>query len=235
MSHLVSTMRLDGMVQARSRLYHIGIGLAIVLGVTARLLLDETALRAALPILILLGMGNTTYVFVAGMVLFEKSEGTLDAIVVSPLSVPVYLSSKIITLTGFAMVETAILVAIGFGVVGFNPWLLVLGAATVGVMYCLTGLIQIVRYRSVTDWLMPGAVVVGIIPGLPIFDVLGIWPSPLWYVIPTYAPLLILTAAFRSIATWEWVYAIGYSGLIIVAGLVLARSEFTKHIVRRRS
>jgi fluoroquinolone transport system permease protein len=228
-------MRLDGKVQARSRLYHIGIGLAIVLGVTARLLLEENALRASLPILILLGMGNTTYVFVAGMILFEKSERTLDAIIVSPLSVPVYLSSKIITLTGFAMVETAILVAISLGVVGFNPWLLALGAATIGVMYCLTGLIQIVRYRSVTDWLMPGAVVVGIIPGLPIFDMLNIWPSPLWYLIPTYAPLLILTAAFRSITTWEWVYAIGYSALIIGVGLVLARSEFTKHIVRRRT
>jgi len=234
MSHLVSAMRVDVILQARSRLYHIGIGIAVVIGVVVRAFIPHDAVRAALPILILLGMGNTTYVFVAGMVLFEKGEHTLDAIVVSPLSVPVYLLSKIITLTGFALVETAILLVIGFGVSGFSPWLLALGALTVGVMWTLVGLTQVVRYNAVTDFLMPGAVIVGLVPALPLFDVLGIWPSPAWYLVPSYAPLLILTAAFRSIEPWQWIYAIGYSAFLIAVGSVLARGQFVKHIVQRR-
>ena len=234
MSHLLSTMRVDVTLQARSRLYHIGIGVAVVMGVAVRLFIDHDALRSALPMLILLGMGNTTYVFVAGMVLFEKGEHTLDAIVVSPLSVPVYLLSKIVTLTTFALVETTILLVIGFGVTGFSPWLLALGALTVGVMWTLVGLAQVVRYNAVTDFLMPGAMIVGLIPALPLLDVLGIWPSPVWYLVPTYPSLLILTAAFRSIEPWQWVYAIGYRVLLVVAGSVLARREFVKHIVQRR-
>lgn len=234
MSHLLSTMRVDVILQARSRLYHIGIGVAVVMGVVVRLFIDHDVLRSALPILILLGMGNTTYVFVAGMVLFEKGEHTLDAVVVSPLPVSVYLLSKILTLTAFAAVETAILLVIAFGVAGFNPLLIAMGACAVGVMFTLTGLAQVVRYNSVTDFLMPGAVIVGLVPALPLVDVLGIWPSPMWYLVPTYAPLLILTAAFRSIEPWQWVYAVGYSALVIAAGSVLARGEFLKHIVQRR-
>ncbi len=234
MSHLLSAMRVDVILQARSRLYHIGIGIAVVMGVVVRLFIGHDALRSALPILVLIGMGNTTYVFVAGMVLFEKGEHTLDALVVSPLSVPAYRLSKVITLTAFAVVETAILLVIAFGVTGFNPWLLALGALAVGVMYALTGLVQVVRYNSVTDFLMPGAMIVGLVPALPLLDVLGIWPSSMWYLIPTYAPLLILTAAFRSIETWQWVYAIGYSALLIAVGSVLARGAFVKHIVQRR-
>ena len=235
MKRLLSTMRTDIVLQARSRLYQIGIGVAVILGVAARVFLDRDALGAALPILILLGMGNTTYIFMAGMVLFEKSERTLDAVIVSPLPVRVYILSKVITLTAFATLESAILLVVGFGITGFNPWLLALGAVVVGAMYALTGLAQVVRYDSVTDFLMPGAVLVALIPMLPILDVLSIWPSPIWYVVPAYPPLLIMTAAFTSIETWQAVYAVGYSVLLLAGGSLLARRQFEKHIVRRGS
>ena len=45
MSHLLSTMRVDVTLQARSRLYHIGIGVAVVMGVAVRLFIDHDALR----------------------------------------------------------------------------------------------------------------------------------------------------------------------------------------------
>lgn len=232
MTRLASTLRLDVQLQARSWLYSIGIVAAVFMGGVCAYFLDREMLRFILPSMLVLGMGNTTYMFVAGMVLFEKGEQTFDAQIVTPLRVREYLASKALTLTGFAMVESAIVLAIAYGFGGFRPLPLVTGLAVLGLLFTLCGLIQVVRYDSVTDFLMPAAFLVGTFAALPVFGSLRLWSTPLWYLWPTQPPLIFLEAAFlRPVAAWQLVYAVVYSAVCLVVAAWWAQRAFERFIV----
>ncbi len=232
MTRLASTVRLDVQLQARSWLYHIGIVVALCLGGAGAWLLDHEALQLILPSMLVLGMGNTTYMFVSGMVLFEKGERTFDAQTVTPLRVGEYLASKTMTLTGFAMVEALIVLVIAYGFDDLQPLPLFAGLAIMGLLFSLCGLAQVVRYDSVTDFLMPAAFAVATIASLPVLGSLGLWSSPLFYLWPTQPPLILLEAAFlRPVATWQLIYAVLYSAVCTTAGIVWAKRSFERFIV----
>jgi fluoroquinolone transport system permease protein len=213
-------------------LYHIGIGVALVPGLGARQFLDREVIGFLLPVFFLGALGGTTFMFVAGMVLFEKCERTLDALTVTPLKTRDYLLSKLATLTAFGAVESLIVLLLAYGPADFNAAALLAGILIMGALYTLIGIAQVVRYDSVTEFLMPGAILVSAVLQLPFLHALDIWPSPIWYVVPTQAPLLLMKGAFRPIATWEWFYAIGYSVVGLAASYRLAEGQFTKYIVR---
>ena len=179
MKRLVSTVLLDMKVQGRNKLYVIGIGVALVLGLSMGQLFETDTIRIMLPALFLGSLGGTTYMFVAGMVLFEKSERTNDALSVTPLRRRDYILSKTITLTAFATVESVIVLVTAFGVRGFNVAMLAAGILSMGALFTLIGLAQVVRYHSVTEFLVPGGIVINTIMLLPMFHILNIFPSPL--------------------------------------------------------
>jgi fluoroquinolone transport system permease protein len=231
---LLSTIRLDVTVQARSKLYAIGIGLAVLFGLMVRFLIGREFLALALPAVFLFGVGGTTYVFVAGMVLFEKTEHTLDAQLVTPLRVPEYLASKLLTLTLFSLLECAVIAAIAWwGSEGVRIVPLVAGILAMGAFFTLCGLIQVVRHGSVTRFLMPGAFLWGLIVPLPLLDHFGIWPSPLWYLWPTQAHLLLLTAGFEHVPGWQLAYAALYSAATVALAYLWSRRAFDRFVVQR--
>ena len=84
MSRLASVLRLDVRLQARSRLYAIGIVVSVLMGLAGRFLFEPNSARLVLPIFYLLGIGGTTFMFGSSMLLLEKSQGTLQALRVSP-------------------------------------------------------------------------------------------------------------------------------------------------------
>lgn len=231
MNRIAATLRVDVTNQARNRLYVIGIGVALGIGFCIRLLVAEEYYARALPAFFLVGLGSTTYLFVAGMVLFEKSERTLDALNVTPLRFHEYLLSKIVTLTAFAVFESVLVLAVVTGLDGFKAAPLIAGMTLMGAMYTLMGFAQVVRYRTVTDFLIPGAVFVGVVVQLPLLNTFDVFPSPVWYLVPTHAPLLLMQAAFESIETWQWFYGFAYTGAVLLALWRAGRTAFIRHIV----
>ena len=177
MTRLVSTLQLDVKLQSRNMLYHIGIGVALVLGLGARQFLDHDVIGFLLPVFFLGALGGTTFMFVTGMVLFEKGERTLDALTVTPLKTRDYLLSKVATLTAFGAVESLIVLLLAYGPADFNAAALLAGILVMGALYTLIGMAQVVRYDSVTEFLMPGAILVSAVLQLPFLHALDIWPS----------------------------------------------------------
>lgn len=230
MRRLLSTIRLDVRLQARAKLYHIGLALAVVIGLAGRFFVSPEAMGRVLPVFFLLFLGSSTYIFGAGMVLLERGQGTLGAMRVTPIRSGEYLGSKILTLSTFALAESAVVLLIALGPTGFEPLLLVPGILAMAVFYTLVGLAQVASSDSVTDFLVPGAIVVSLILQSPLYPFLGLWQSPLWYVVPTYAPLTLLEAAFRPIEAWEWIYAIGYGLLAIIGCRWLVERRFARHV-----
>lgn len=231
-ARLLSTMRLDATVQWRNRFYIIGIGLSLLMALGLAQFMQPAAMGAILPMLFLFAIGGTTMLYVAGLLIFEKDERTLEAIIVSPMRVSEYMISKIVTLTLLATLESLIVVVLTQGLTGFNPGLLLAGIILMGVMLTLIGFVMIVRYDSITDFLIP-VVAVSLVLQLPALYFTGISDSVLWLILPTAAPVMLMWAAWFPVEPWQVVYGFVYS-LVLIAGLYRwARLAFHKHIVLR--
>lgn len=226
---LAATLRLDATLQARSRLYAIGLGVAAVLGVLLRFLLEGEQLRAILPPALLLSLGSTTFMFVAALVIFEKTQGTLAAQTVTPLRDAEYLGSKAATLAAFAVVEGLLLIVLAYGT-GFALGWLLLGGGSLAVLYTLFGFAVVSRHDTITAFLVPDALVIGTVIQLPILPYFGIWESPLWYLFPIVPHLVMLEAAFFEVAAAELAYAVAYAALGLVVAWRWARRAFVERI-----
>ncbi len=160
----------------------------------------------------------------------ERDEGTLDVVLVSPLRPAEYLASKLLTVTALALVESALIVGIVYGL-GFSfPWLglaVLLRAGLVAAVGVAVG----VRYRSITRFLMP-MVVLSVAFDLPVLWYLELWPSPLFYLWPTLPSLLLAKAAFLPVDPLELVYACVYGALAVAAAVFWASRAFDRFVVR---
>jgi fluoroquinolone transport system permease protein len=233
-SSLAATLQLDVRVQARSKLYLVGVIAAVFLGLVGRFVFGPTNAGRVLAALYLLGIGGTTYIFGASLVLLEKSQGTLEALRSSPLTSNAYITSKVITLTGFAIVESVIVYAVGFLGAPLNPVPMVLGVTCLGVFYVFIGMGQVASHDSVFSFLIPGAMIVGSLLQLPFFYVLDIGPSILWHLIPTQGPLLLMLAGSERLEVWQWTYALGLSIGALVPAAWWARRRFARFIRLQR-
>lgn len=221
---------MDVRLQARSRLYAIGLAMAVLSGLFVRVALPAAWLSQALPAVTLLGIGGTTYMFGGAMVLFERTQGTLEALRVSPIRTPVYLASKTLTLTGFALVETLVILLFGGGLGTLSLPLYLVGAAGLGAGLTLVGVGQVARHDSVTSFLMPGAAFITVIAQLPVFYILDVGPAAVWYCIPSQGPLLFMLGP-GALATWpKLAYAILVTAGLVVGSALYARARFHRYV-----
>ena len=168
------------------------------------------------------------------MVLFEKGEATLFALISTPLRFREYLASKLLTLTALAMVISLVVAMAGYGL-DFNPVLFMLGVVLASLISALVGFITVAPFGSISSYLVPSSLVLTPL-GLPVFHFLGLWQSPIFYLFPTQGALLLLGGAFvpDSLAVWQVAYALVY-GSIWIAGLAfLAHRAFDRYIVARK-
>jgi fluoroquinolone transport system permease protein len=227
-SPLAATIACDVRLQLRNGFYYAVAFLLAAILIVIRLLPDFQW-RPVLPPLVLGNLSLATFFFIAGLVLLEKAEGTLEAQIVTPLTAERYLASKILTLTALSLVETVLMVMITAGL-GFSPLPLVLGIVLASALYCLAGFIAVVRYDSINELLFPTIAWVALF-SLPILHFAGLWTSPLMYLHPFQAPLVLLEGAFLPLAWWQWLYGIGYSALWIGVAFAWSASAFRRFVV----
>lgn len=230
MRRLRATLLLDTKVQAKSQLYTIGIGVAVLMGLMVRFLVPVEHVGRGFAAFILLGIGGTTYTFGASMLLLEREAGVLSALRVTPLTTRDYLLSKSFTLTTFALVETAIVYGISArGVATWFPALL-LGGAVLGVFYSLVGLGLAAGYDVITRFLLPMGATVAMVLQFPFLQLIGIGDWWMWAVVPSTAPLLLIQAAFEPLTTIQWVYALSMSVVMLVGAWAYCTYRFRVHV-----
>ncbi|MCF4099602.1 ABC transporter permease [Maritalea mediterranea] len=230
-------LKTDVRVQFRNKLYHIGIIISLLVAIVLSQLVNMEQLGYAFPALVVLIIGGTTMLYVAGMVIFEKDEGTIAAAVVTPLLDVEYLAAKVASLVLLATFETVLslagamaILALGEPIIWPNPLWLVLGIIAVGVVYTLIGLALVVRYDSITEFLIPMAVV-AVTLQLPFLYFFGLVEHWSLLVIPTSAPTMVIMGAYRDLALWEQIYALSYSTLLLLGLGIWAKAAFDKHII----
>ena len=147
--------------------------------------------------------------------------------------------SKIITLTTLATVESIVMIGGAMLVMSFsqglslpNIPLLFSGIVAIGIIYTLIGILLIVRYDKITDFLMPMSAV-AVILQLPFLYFIGWVESPILLVIPTSAPTVLMQGAYGSLETWQWFYTIGYTAALIIGLTLWAYRAFNRHIIMK--
>ena len=230
MHRLAATVRLDLRLQMRNGFYYaVAFVLACWFAVLTRLPAIDWGY--VLPAVVFGNLVMVNFYFVAGLVLLEKGEGTLEAQVVTPLASWEYLASKTLTLAALSVVEQVVIVWSAYGG-GFAAGPLVAGVVLAGVLYTLTGFLLVARYRSINEFMFPSVLFTTVI-SLPLLHYFGLWDAWLLYLHPFTAPLVLLGGAFRPIAPWEWAYGALYSaawaGILLLAGL----RAFDRFIVAR--
>lgn len=239
MNRLLAMMKIDAMVQIRNNLYTIGIVVAVLTAVMVAWLGSANQLYAIIPTLLLLVVGGTTFLYVGALIFFEKDQGTINATIVSPVRPSEYLWSKIITLTLLAALESMIMVGGAMVIMSFfetvtlpNIPLLLVGMLAIGVLYTLMGIILMVRYDKITDFLIPMALIVSILQ-FPFVYFWGMFELPAFLVIPTSAPAMLMRGAFVPLAGWEWVYGVGYTAVLLIGLVIWAYRAFEAHIIMK--
>lgn len=227
----LASARWDLVLQWRQGFFAAGAFVAAMWIALLRAAFPHDVLAVVIPVFLLNSITITTFYFVAGLVLFEKGEGTLEALVATPLRAGEYLLSKIGTLTALAFAESALIVLFVWGPELRWAWL-ALGMLVMGAFYTLLGFVTVVRYDSISAYLIPSGILVGL-SQLPILHHFGVWKGAILWLWPTQAFLVLLRSAFEPASPAELAYALGY-GCAWVAGLLFwARRDFERLVVRR--
>ena len=232
MRRFVATLRRDLLLQYRYKLIAVSLWVVVFFG--GLLSFVPEAMRpepgVIVPAFVVVNFMMTTFYFICGLVLFEKGEAVLSALVTTPLRDREYLLSKVVSLTLLACFETFGIVVLFFGV-DVRWGLLLSGALSLGGIYTLLGFVVIARYDSINEFLMPSVLITAALelPLLAHFEVMSRGPLLLHPVEPALA---LMRAAYEPVASGELVYGFVAGVAWLGISYAWARREFERFIVR---
>lgn len=186
-----------------------------------------------LPVVIVNNIIVNGFYFVAGLVLLEKSEGSLQAQVVTPLRATEYLAGKVLSLTLLSVIENGLLALLVMADAISVGWLL-WGVAAGVCFFALAGLVVVVRYESINEFLLP-SVAIATILALPLGPYFGVGETAvsatLIYLHPLQTVLLALRAgAGGALAGWQQGYIVIYTVVSNAVALLLARRSYEQFV-----
>lgn len=225
MKRLAHTVYLDLRLQLRNGFYYAVIFVVLAAGTLLRQFPSER-MSGLMGVILFSNLAVNTFYFVSGLLLLERDEATLSALAVSPLRTREYLASKLITLSGLSLVESSLILLIGYGQrVAILPYTagLILGS----LIYTLMGLLVVVRYRSINEFLMPSVVYTWLL-NLPVITILFNYRGWPVFLHPMQAPLLLLQAGFAPQPAWTLIYSLLYGGLWCGLLFILCQSTFRR-------
>jgi fluoroquinolone transport system permease protein len=228
MRRLLATIHCDVTLQLRQGFYYASAFVLVVcVAVVSRI--PMLNLSWLLPALVLGNLMMNTFYFIGGLVLLEKGEGTLEAQVVTPLRTWEYLASKIGTLTLLGLVENIVIVIL---LAGFRFGMLPMATSIVlaSIIFCLAGVVAVVRYNSINEYLMPSVLYSSLLLA-PLLPYMIQWDGWLLYLHPLHATLLLAQAAFQPMAYWQMIYGVLYSMLWVGLMVYFGQRAFRRFII----
>ncbi len=230
MSRLIATVKHDVRNQYRHGFYFASFFVLVFVGTIVSLL--PPAAAVVIPAILLTGMLLGTFVFMAGLLLLEKGQGTLEGLIVTPLKPDEYLLAKVVTLAGVAVLENAVITAIArtSGLLSDVEWGWVLaGSVFSGVVYTLLGFLTVIRYDSLNEFMFP-MILITMLLQLPAMVCFGMPEFAPLFLLPTHGPLLMFQAALEPLPAWKMTYAVGYPSAWIFISFLWGRRTFHRFV-----
>ena len=164
-------------------------------------------------------------IFIGSLVLFEKSEHTLEALVATPIRAWQYLLAKGSSLTLIVLISSLLMAGIGHGE-RINYSLFTLGIILTSYFYVYLGFIIVSKTKSFNEYILKMAL--WLVPlSLPFLNFVEITNTYWWYVIPSQATLILLESALgKAVPIWEIGYAILYLSVGVLVCFHFAKKAF---------
>ena len=236
MSNLKNMLKWEFVLLYRYKIIHISI-LSVILYFLTTQAIEDMNKPIFHTMLLFFDPAIIGIMFIGALILFEKSENVLQALVITPMQVDDYLLSKITSLTILSVISAAIFITLLniFSGIDFNILFLALGIILTSVMLILLGFTLVSRVNSINEYLL--AMVVAFLGLLfpPMLHLSGLYENIIFFLWPTQASFTLFTGVFNatSLESWEIAYGIIYQVIWIGLLYFLAKKAFHKHIVSK--
>ena len=154
------------------------------------------------------------FMFIGAILLFEKSSHTNQVLSILPLRLSDYILSKALVLTIIALTAGLIMIVAGTGF-HFNPLIMIIGFTLTSLIFVFLGIAGVARVKTLNQYIL--ILPLFFIPAaLPFLDFFGLWESPLFYIIPTQASLLLFEGIHSGISVGNLIYSLSYLTLWVL-------------------
>ncbi|MCK9630210.1 MAG: ABC transporter permease [Methanoregula sp.] len=228
MKHLASMIRWYFLLDYRFYIFHISF-VTVLLWSLLLNAFPHANRGTIVSALILLDPAILGFVFIGALVLYEKTNRSLQALTVTPMEIREYLLTHITTLTAIAILASFLLLVMTMGV-AVNYLYFFAGVILTSVFFVLAGFVAVSRFTSVNEYFIAGAVTL-LILNIPLIHHFGLSNSWLFYLFPTHASLLLLSGIFEPVTLTDSIYALLMLSACIAICYVLAERMFHTHIV----
>lgn len=230
MSRLLSALGWEVLVQFRQNIFYAAL-FVTVLWSAVLFQIPDTGIVPVLVSILFLDLSIFGFFFMAALYYLEKGDRVLEGLVVTPLRVVEYLAAKIGVLTALSVLVGAVVTLITY-----NPFInwgwYVLAVVGMSVPISLLGFVLAARYNGINEFLVPGVFFL-LLMQLPLLGYLGIWDTPLLYLVPSQPGMILLEAAFAAVPQWEIGYALLYLAALVLVGWRWAEQTFVRVIARQ--
>ena len=182
-----------------------------------------------MPAFFVINLYVTTFYFISGLVLFEKSEGIPTMLATTPLRDVEYLLSKVVSLTLLALVESLLIVLAVLGAGG--EWVpLLSGAFLLGALFRAGWIYRGCSVR-LDQFILDSVVLYVTALLLPLLPHFGLADRTIFYLHPAEPALALMRAAYMPKGVWEMVYAVAAALGWVGIGFIVARRRFYRFVV----
>jgi fluoroquinolone transport system permease protein len=230
MNRLFAMLKWEIILQSRYRIIYIAFASVILYYLMLKVvpMLNSVEMRTTFLFFdpMLIGI-----MFVGALVLFEKTENTLQALIVTPIRINTYFFSKIISLTILSLITGTMFLLLTQGF-DFNIAYYFTGLILTSILLILIGFIFVSRCHSLNEYLLMimFSFIILFLP--PLLHISKIYENTLFYLWPTQASFIMLKGTFTEINIIDTAYAIPYLFIWIVLCYYLARKAFYTHIIQ---
>jgi fluoroquinolone transport system permease protein len=229
MTQLKTMLKWDVILQSRYKIIHLSI-LSVIIYYFSLIAVPSINTTDFKTLYLFMDPTLIGIMFVGALVLFEKTENTLQALTVTPMKTRTYFFSKIISLTVLSLVSAFLFVFLSHGF-HFHYFYIIAGIVFTSVFFILLGFLLVARCTSINEYLvlMMMAFLVLFIP--PLLDISGIYKNVIFYLWPSQASFLLFNGVFGTISLNDTIYALVYLMIWIIGCYILAKKAFYKYIV----
>ena len=238
MSNIKNMLKWEFTLLSRYKIIHISILSVILYFLTTQAVQSLKGQTAFNSTLLFFDPALIGILFVGALVLFEKSENVLQALVVTPMKTEDYLLSKIISLTILSLISAALFMALMaiFNNTIFNIFSVlysISGIILTSVMLILFGFIIVSGVNSINGYLLVMLIAFIGLTFPPLLHLFGLFENPIFYLWPTQASFILFDGVFKaaSLELWEIAYGIFYQIFWIGLFYYLAKKAFYKYII----
>jgi fluoroquinolone transport system permease protein len=229
MTQLKTMLKWDVILQSRYKIIHLSI-LSVIIYYMSLVAIPSMNTTEFKTLYLFMDPTLIGIMFVGALVLFEKTENTLQALTVTPMETRTYFFSKIISLTVLSVISAFLFVFLAHGF-DFHYLYMIAGIVLSSVFLILVGFLMVARCKSINEYLALMMVVFLLLFVPPLLDISGIYENVIFYLWPSQASFLLFNGVFGTISLTDTIYAVVYLSIWIVGCYVLAKKAFYTHIV----